>query len=311
MAFLARGLHPNWKHAFQRFVRSYQNFPAGIAHRLYVIFKGYRDADHLAEGESYFAALPHTPIHTHDAGFGIGCYQRVAHEMQEELICFLNTKSEILCPNWLRHLADQLMKPGVGLVGNTGSYESLHHQFPEISPFPNPHIRTNAFLIQRERFCRIADQFEMHTQKEGWMFECGPNGLSQQVRREGLELRVVDRAGNGYGPERWKESRTYCTPGAAPLIGDDTYRAYLASNAVGKKEMAITMWGPAAEEVRVRELQRRREELKRRRASLDRSLRGRLFRLSKRLVRLCTSEAQYQSLKRLSRGRSQTERSPA
>ena len=108
VAFLARGLHPDWQQAFRRFAVSYKNFPAGIPHRLYVIFKGYGDAAHLAEGQSYFVDLRHVPIYTDDAGFDIGCYRRAAQEMREELVCFLNTKSEILCADWLRKLAENL-----------------------------------------------------------------------------------------------------------------------------------------------------------------------------------------------------------
>ena len=208
-----------------------------------MVFKGYSDAEHLAEGQSYFEDLPHVPIHTHDAGFDIGCYQRVAHEMREELVCFLNTKSEILCANWLRYLAYHLDRPGVGLVGNTGSYESLHCLIPAIREFPNPHIRTNAFLIRRQLFSRIADRFDIRTKIDGWMFECGPDGLSQQVLREGMQLLVIDRRGDAHHISHWQESGTYCTPNSAPLIGDDTYRKYLVDDPAGRRDKAASVWG--------------------------------------------------------------------
>ena len=254
VAFLARGLHPDWQQAFQRFVNSYNRFPAGIPHRLYVIFKGYRDAAHLAEGQTYFVKLPHVAIYTDDAGFDIGCYKQAATQMEQEFVCFLNTKSEILCPNWLRKLAQHVVKPGVGVAANTGSYESLHFKVPAIPPFPNPHIRTNGFLIRRELFLRIAAGFEFRTKEDGWLFESGPNGLSRQLERMGLQRLVVDRAGNAFEPERWPAANTYRSATATPIIGDDTSRRYRKADATFQRNEAAITWGTPREEAEVREL---------------------------------------------------------
>jgi len=290
VAFLARGFHPSWQHAFQRFVTSYKNFPTGIPHRLYVIYKGYHDAEHLAEGQSCFADLPHTEIHTDDSGFDIGCYQRAARDMREELVCFLNTKSEVLCANWLRNLAKHLARPGVGLVGNTGSYESLHYKIPTIPQFPNPHIRTNAFLIRRTLFTGIAARFDIRTKTDGWMFESGPDGLSRQVVREGLQLLVVGRAGKAYESSSWPESNTYRTANAAPLIGDDTYREFLAGDPVFRRDEAAITWGTPAEEAQVRASYTGRPETEQR-DSLSRTLIEKPPRPLKRFVRALIKRA--------------------
>lgn len=252
VAFLARGFHENWKHAFARFVASYQSFPAGIPHRLYVIYKGYRDAQHLAEGQTCFSVLTHVPIQTDDGGFDIGCYQRVAREMSEEFVCFLNTKSEILSPDWLLKLAAHLDRPSVGLVGNSGSYESIRFKIPTIPGFPNPHIRTNAFLMRRALFSQIADSFTIRTKDDGWRFECGADGLSRQLLRRGLEILVVGRNGEPYGVSHWPVSKTYRSVNATPLIGDDAFRAFREADCIARRDMAAITWGPPAEEARVR-----------------------------------------------------------
>lgn len=252
VAFLARGLHPEWQHAFRRFVVSYQRFAARQPHRLYVIFKGFRDEAHLREGAEFFAELEYAPIHTVDAGFDIGCYQRVAAQLDEELVCFLNTKSEILTANWLQKLSRALSGPGVGLVGNTGSYESLYCQLPSVPPFPNPHIRTNAFLMRRDLFLEIAGRFTIATKDDGWMFECGPESLTRQVLARGLQALMVDRDGVGYAAEEWQASNTYRTPTAAPLVGDDAYRRFAAADESERRALAAITWGPLADEARVR-----------------------------------------------------------
>jgi hypothetical protein len=215
--------------------------------------------------------------------------------MREEFVCFLNTKSEICCVDWLSNLAQHLVRPGVGLVGNTGSYESAHHIDPTIPEFPNPHIRTNAFLIRRELFSRIVDPFEIRTKLDGCMVECGPNGLSQQVLREGLQLLVIDRNGQAFEPARWEKSGTYCTRDPAPLIGDDTYRKFLAADSEGRRDLTALIWGPPAEEARVRARYKEEAEKKQRETI---AAAGKPSRLLSRLLRLLTTEKQFQALKR-------------
>ena len=61
-----------------------------------------------------------------DAGFDIQAYSAALKETSCVYACFFNTFSEIQANQWLKKLYDGITKPGVGLVGATGSFESLY-----------------------------------------------------------------------------------------------------------------------------------------------------------------------------------------
>src|SRR3546814_5122769 len=69
-----------------------------------------------------------------------------------------NTASEILAPDWLRKLAINLAMPNVGLVGATASYESLNEFNSSFPAFPNVHIRSTAFMIDRKLFLNRSEE---------------------------------------------------------------------------------------------------------------------------------------------------------
>lgn len=73
-----------------------------------------------------------------DDSLDIGAYIELVNQIGEELICVLNTMSEILAEDWLRKLAVNLALPNVGLVGATGSHESLNELKKSYALFPNP-----------------------------------------------------------------------------------------------------------------------------------------------------------------------------
>ena len=61
-----------------------------------------------------------------DEGFDITAYFTAVERYsgQYRYFCFLNSFSVILDPEWLKKLHDQIVRPGVGLAGATGSWQS-------------------------------------------------------------------------------------------------------------------------------------------------------------------------------------------
>ncbi len=96
-----------------------------------------------------FDGLPFEAIETDDLSFDLGAYADALRSVGEDHICFLNTNSEINAPFWLAKLLRNLDTPGVGMVGATGSFESLHYINRLFPAYPNPHLRTNAFAMRR------------------------------------------------------------------------------------------------------------------------------------------------------------------
>ena len=244
VAYLARGADSNWLLSFERFINSYTRNDAGIEHSLYVIFKGFANNTDLKNGRALFNCIPHETIFLNDDTLDIGAYIEWANMIKEDLICVFNTGSEILAPNWLRKLAVNLEISNVGLVGATASYESLNELNGTFSLFPNSHIRTSAFMINRKLFLSMTEGLEISSKIDAYHFESGRKSLTRQVLAKGMEVLLVGRNGRGYSPKFWATSDTF-RQGAQNnlLVADNQTRDYLALTWTQKRECIVKTWG--------------------------------------------------------------------
>ena len=120
---------------------------------------------------------------------------------------------------------------GVGLVGATGSFESMYsdltaRQQKEVAKhlhtrarrawkrfrkglvferFPNPHLRTNAFMISGELMRRLWPR-KIGRKRAAHALESGKQSITRRVQKLGLKVLIVGRDGVGYEPERWPVS---------------------------------------------------------------------------------------------------------
>lgn len=244
VAYLVRGADSNWLLSCERFLDSYMCNQAGCKHALYVILKGFENDSHLAKATNLFHCTAHKCVFLADDSYDLGAYIEWANMIEEELICVFNTTSEILSPNWLYKLAVNLLMPNVGMVGATGSYESLsilNRAFPE---FPNIHIRTNAVMIDRELFCGITDGVEIAEKMDALLLESGPKSLTKQVLNEGKEILLVGRNGRGYSPEFWAMSGTFRQGNQENLlVSDNQTRGFPSLPWAEKKRVIFHTWG--------------------------------------------------------------------
>lgn len=124
VVFLARkaeGLCPP-----NQFLHSYLRYQAGEPHELVVVYKGFEQGDpDLVALRRSFGAVSHRSLEIDDTGVDITAYLHAASMLEHQRLCFLNTFSEIETDDWLRKLADHLRRDSTGIVGATGSYESL------------------------------------------------------------------------------------------------------------------------------------------------------------------------------------------
>ena len=121
LARACNGIEP-----FQRFLDSYRDNPGGIEHDLLIVFKGF---DRPEDAEAYrklLAPFDYLSLEISDEGFDITAYFKAVENYSKEYryFCFLNSFSVILDPEWLKKLHDHVLRPGVGLVGATGSWLS-------------------------------------------------------------------------------------------------------------------------------------------------------------------------------------------
>jgi hypothetical protein len=267
------------------FLESYRAHHAGIEHDLHVILKGFPDARSCATARTLFAPLSANLIELDDTGYDIGSYLAAARQVANKRLAFLNTFSEVLADDWLAHLDAALDLADVGVVGATGSWQSLASAYTaaalrlahwirhpvryvrshfEVGPrsstspgpavprrslrdivlkirgladlyefghYPNPHIRTNAFMIDRERFLSLRHK-RFRRKADVYKFESGRDSMTNQILRMQLKALVVDRSGRTYDTRDWRSSSTFWTGDQENLmIADNMTRKYaLGSN---------------------------------------------------------------------------------
>lgn len=120
-----------------------------------------------------------------------------------------------------------------------GVYEYLNG----IPEYPNPHIRTNAFMIERQLFLDTLPA-PITTKKQSYLFESGPDGLTPQMLRRGKTVVVVGDDANVYGVEQWYRSGTFRLGNQRNLlVHDNQTRAFEALNSEEKRTFAEMTWG--------------------------------------------------------------------
>jgi len=120
------------------FLRSYRAHDAGTDHRLVVLFNGVTGAQRpalVAELEG----VEHELLELAEPVQDLAAYAHAAARLKGARVCLLNSYSEILAPGWLGKLASALERPGVGLVGATGSWASLRSLALNLLFLPNPY----------------------------------------------------------------------------------------------------------------------------------------------------------------------------
>jgi hypothetical protein len=231
-----------------RFLDSHRAHPAGTAHRLALLLAG-PDEDRSPWREAFGTDADEVI----DLGLGmdLGHYRDAVERVVADRYLFLNTVSEVLADDWLAHMERALDKPEVGIVGATGSYESpnavrpgpLRRLRPGHPPFPNPHLRTNGFALERDLLLSLDWPTGMSRQQTVAL-EGGTNSLTRQVRARGLEAMVVGRDGVAYPVDRWKESETFRSGDQRNLlIADNRTRHFQEGGRITRWGLAWLAWG--------------------------------------------------------------------
>ena len=255
-----------------RFLKSYVAHEAGVSHRLLILRRGFRKSQTWAPYESEFneRGVAYGVLDVRDAGRDLGAYRQAVESSPADAYCFLNTSSEILCDGWLMHLHRAATSAGAGLVGATGSFESAYSRRAsdhygalktgnvltsarhwigtqrrrrDYPPYPNPHIRTNAFVLRQE----VA--VELHwgpfrTRYDATRCESGRSGLSQQAKALGLRNLVVGCDGRPRDESEWAESCTFRSGEQSNLlIADNRTREYQSGSSEERAMLAHNAWG--------------------------------------------------------------------
>lgn len=261
------------------FLRSYRAHRAGIPHELIVLLngappgKGDESARGAGRGRAARAALTRERLQAELADtehrllalerpvVDLPAYGQAAGALAHERLCFLNSHSAILAEDWLAILAQAHDDPNTGLVGATASWESqsqpirgrvrhwpyqlvrLRGARREFPRFPNPHIRTTAFML--DRALALALNLEQAQDKHAtYLLESGRRSITRQVLERALRAVVTGRDGRVYGIKDWAASRTYRSGAQANLlIADRRTEDWRRASPWLRRRLSRDAWG--------------------------------------------------------------------
>jgi hypothetical protein len=261
---------------FKQFIDSYMQFNPGCEHSLLLVFNGVKDETATVVYHDFLETLPiaYTSIDIRE-GQDLECYFTAAAKLTAEYIVILNSFSVILSNNWLLKYRDNFSDQGTGLIGATGSCQSYYssvfqknrygweknkgftYHFRKYKlfikaffywrflfrPFPDPHIRTNAFMIKRSLFLQL--QHKPFVSKfAAYQFESGRKSMTNQLLKMGYKVFVMDLTGKTFEPAEWKESSTFWIHNQENLlVADNQTMLYTKAAPAEKKEMTRLAWG--------------------------------------------------------------------
>jgi glycosyltransferase involved in cell wall biosynthesis len=114
--------------------------------------------------------------------------------------------------------------------------------FRNIAPFPNPHIRSNGFMVSRELLLEFRGMGS--TKNDCMHFESGPNGLTNRAFEKGLSVVLVGADGIGYAPEEWPASKTFRLENQQNLMASDNQvSGYGCMPEPERQILAYMTWG--------------------------------------------------------------------
>jgi hypothetical protein len=252
--------------ALKAFLDSYARCPSGIPHDLLIIFKGFSRPSDLAPYEACLAGVGHRRVFVSDYGFDVRPYLKVVREQPYRYFMFLNSFSQVLVPGWLDLLFRHAGKPRVGLVGATGSHQSIvsdapvlwaerraavnalrraryvlsiWRRFPE---FPNHHVRTNGFLASRDVLLHVRHA-PILTKWAAYRFESGVGSMTRQVVGAGLIPLLAGADGRAYAPADWPQAKTFWISRQENLlVSDNQTRAYADGDGEVRERLAYFAW---------------------------------------------------------------------
>lgn len=269
----------------REFLRSYGVHRAGAGHELVVVLNGgvrggpnaggtekstEEHADPAAGSTARTALLAelrgveHRLVELERPVLDLPAYGLAALQLEHERLCLLNSYSTILADGWLGVLARALDAPEVGLVGATGSWESqaewirgrpvywpyqlagLPRARRDYPRFPNPHVRTTAFMLERALLLEIGLQHAAD-KRATYLLESGPHSVTRQVQARRLGAVVAGRDGHAYDVEEWPRSATYRAGGQENLlVADNRTGDWERASPQLRRRLSHDAWGSAA-----------------------------------------------------------------
>lgn len=130
-------------------------------------------------------------------------------------------------------------------VNEDGNFFRDIAKFPR---FPNPHIRSNAFIIRRDKFLSLEFDDTSKNKIDCCEFESGYSGMSRTFLKQGMKLLIIDNNGHEYEPQDWVSFGLFRNNYQENLIiGDNQTRQYNELSDKEKYKMRVMTYGNYAD----------------------------------------------------------------
>lgn len=257
-------------YSLKRFLKHYKIYRSGMRHELIVCFKNFYKNTNIIQWKKVLnknikykykkVFIDNYKIDDYDWG----SYRRIAKKNKNKIIFFLNSHSYPIKNNWLKLITKHYKKKS--LVGCTASYASLSSSFFSYPKyyrmnflksliygffnlfrfpiFPNPHIRSNAFLIKGLDFLslKLTDLFQYKLQTN--MSESGWLGMTRQLKKKKFRIILANSKGEGYLEPTWIKSEVFSYKNQDNLIiSDNRTRIYKSLSLKDKRKEQKFHWG--------------------------------------------------------------------
>ncbi len=259
------------------FIISYKQYCAGVEHDLVLLFNGIDKSGNYLPFLNYAENITGKKIKylLLDKGQDIDAYYFAAQHIPNQQILFLNSFSRVLADNWLSFYVTGMDNNEKAIIGATSSchshYSNVFSTYKRnwehdksfgfnfrkyklflkaffywrfiFKPYPNPHLRTSAFMTKKEDFMN-AYPGPLINKFNAYKFESGRKSLTNQLIKRGFKILVVGKDGKTYEPGEWKESKTFwISEQENLLISDNQTDLFASSSSIAKKELSMKAWG--------------------------------------------------------------------
>ena len=244
-----------------RFLRFYKKFKAGSKHKLIICFKQLSKKEltrrlRLIKKIDYFI----DPANVNDHEWGT--LKRICQIYNKSYIFFMNDYSYPITTNWLKYF--NKFKKKKMIIGCTASKSSNYDNsfyrnhkdnyfvailkivyfFFTIPKFPNPHLRSNAFLIKAKYYLEFIKNKKINYKIQSLVLESGYNGFTNFFIKKKYKIKVLDRFGILYDIHSALLSKTFASYNQEGLIiSDKQTRSYDKLDLKKKEKKRKQSWG--------------------------------------------------------------------
>ena len=246
----------------KNFVKNYNNFPSGAEHDLLICLKKIKKNENIYKIKEIFGRLKCDIFFDEEANndYDWGSYYRISKIHKNRIIFFMNCHSYPIKKNWLFKFISNfkektILAPTASHQSSTTSSfnnfyfksikQSLYYgisNFRFFPLFPNPHLRSNSFMINSDDFLEL-NLIKCKHKLDAWKNESGRNSMTNQLIKKNFNTLVVNDDGRSFKMSEWKYSETYAFGNQLKLLISDKHtRVYQNSNEQTKKIIEKNNW---------------------------------------------------------------------